>query len=259
MISCTVQACHTNRWFAPREQRLKLCIQHDSGSGSSQNDDLSRVQRIALAEILHRGLYLHKFVMKHGYIMNPAAKTTPKELVKQAQELLTPLECSEELLGSIGLTGERLILDGRFEWPFTKVIAVHLGAEASEVALGEFHLKVSTLMSTHLVLTVENFDTAEWRVAGLLSTQPSVAQQGAAELHEHLKRKAIADLSAFERCLRLDDAMWVQLGEVVDCAPPTLLWKNGTFKNLFFFLGALFWATKTASLAQMAFILVGRP
>ena len=238
MISCTVQACYTNKWLAPREQRLKLCIQHDSGLRElsdmdhvlrTLNDDLSRVQRIALAEILHRGLYLHKFVMKHGYIMNPASKTTPQELVKKAQELLTSLQCSEELLGSIGLTGERLILDGRFEWPFTKVIAVHLDAEASDVALADSHLKVSTRMATHLALTVENFDTAEWRAAGLLSTQPSVAQQAAAELHEHLKRKAIADLSAFERCLRLDDAMWVQLREFADCAPPTLLWrKTGT-------------------------------
>ena len=81
---------------------------------------------------------------------------------------------------------------------------------ATPCVTADFHLKVSTRMATQLALTVENFDTAEWRAAGL-STQPSVAQQAAAELHEHLKRKAIADLSAFERCLRLDDAMWVQL------------------------------------------------
>ena len=71
----------------------------------------------------------------------PRGQNDPQELVKKAQELLTFLQCSEELLGSVGLTEERSILDGRID----------------------------------LALTVENCDTAEWRAAGLLSTQPSLA------------------------------------------------------------------------------------
>ena len=158
------------------------------------------------------GFVLAQFRHETLLLYEPAAKTTPQELVKKAQELLTSVQCSEELLGSIGLTGERLILDGRFEWPVTKVIAVLLDAEASDVALADFHLKVSTRLATHLA--PDRWELRHSRVAGSWASFTS-AERGTAggsrpprtpEEKSHRRPERIRTLSAVER--RYVGATW---------------------------------------------------
>ena len=82
-------------------------------------------------------------------------------------------------------------------------------------------------MAAHLALTVDNFDVMEWRSASLLSLRPAEAQEGANALHGHLLRKADADLTAWERAVKGNDALWLQLGDFAARTPPVVLWRGG--------------------------------
>ena len=83
--------------------------------------------------------------------------------------------------------------------------------------------------------------TAEYRSAGILSTIPTLAQESARLLRDHLLRKPALDLSSFERTVRTDDALWSQLDRFSDHQKPTLLWRQGgAFRDLFAFLAVRF-------------------
>ena len=95
---------HSERWFCPREQVLTQCIQKDLSQRDLSDVDKLRawnldtgapVRRIILAELLHRGLHLHRFAMKYGYIMDPQADTSPVELMSASQRALTGAHCSD--------------------------------------------------------------------------------------------------------------------------------------------------------------------
>ena len=173
--------------------------------------------------------------------MHPAAATTPTTLVEKAQSILTSTSCSDELLRSIGLSNEEVLERDWHGLSGTKIVAKHLDIEEQEHDLAEFHLKVSTRMATHLALTVENFMTAEYRSAGILSTVPELAQESARLLRDHLLRKPALDMSSFERTVRTDDALWSQLDRFSDHQEPTLLWRQGcAFRDLFAFLAVRF-------------------
>ena len=209
----------------------------------------ARLERIVLAELLHRGLYLHRFAMKHGYIMDPSAETTPAKLVETASQIITSSIASASFVESIGLSLEEIMANDQFDVPLWKMLTSHLSLDDFEVPTADFHLRVSSRMSTHLVLTFENIDLPQWWAAALLSTQPSLAQEAACALHEYLKRKPTHELSAFDRALRLDDVLWAELGNFGDALPAVLLWRgHGAFRNLFTFLAARFLGNKDSVL-----------
>ena len=164
------------RWMAAREDVLRVCIERDLSQRdladierlkATNEDTGAPVLRLILAELLHRGLRLHRFAMKHGSIMAEEAKTTPTELLADAQAAIADPLTSDALLELVGLTREELMDSDRNDWPYTKLIARHFNTEDREHELADFHLSVSTRMATHLALTVEHFMTAEYRAAGI--------------------------------------------------------------------------------------------
>ena len=180
--------------------------------------------------------------MKYGHIMHPRAGATPLALMETAQAILTSTSCSDDLLDSIALAREEVLAKDWHGLPGTKIVAKHLDIEEKEQDLAEFHLKVSTRVATHLALTVENFMTAEYRAAGILSNSPVLAQESARSLHDHLRGKPVADMNSFERVVRTDEVLWTQLDRFADHAPPTLLWRQrGSFRDLFASLAARIW------------------
>ena len=74
-----------------------------------------------------------------------------------------------------------------------------------------------------------------------MSTNAVVANTAAQELYDHLRRKPLADLTGFERCIREDDELWAQLCRFADMRPPTLLWKrSAAFRRLYIFMAVRF-------------------
>ena len=139
--------------------------------------------------------------------MHPRAETTPVALMESAQAHLTHTSCSDELLDRIALSREEVPTKDWHGLSGAKIVAKHLGIEDKEQDLAESHHKVSTRMATHLALTVENFTTAEYRAAGILSCDALLAQESARFLHHHLRGKPIVDMNSFERVARTDEAL----------------------------------------------------
>ena len=88
-------SCHSERWLGPRESTIFRCVEQDlTQRDLAESDRLRNIVhdvdssffRILLADLLHRGLYLHRFAMKYSHIMHPDARTTPRALIEQAQE-----------------------------------------------------------------------------------------------------------------------------------------------------------------------------
>ena len=163
--------------------------------------------------------------------------------MEQAQGLLTSTSCSDEFLDNIALSREDVLARDWHGRSAAWILARHRDVEEEEHGLAAFHLTVSTRMATHLALTVENFMTAEYQAAAILSTDPFLAQESARFLHDHLRRKPIVDMNSFERVVRTDEVLWMQLDRFADHEYPTLVWRQGgSFRELFSFLAVRFLA-----------------
>jgi hypothetical protein len=171
------------RWLYPREDVLLKCIEHDATLRNiadmsvvlgTLRDREERLERIALAELLERGCYLHRFAMKHKHIMAASAQTTPEKLIEKATRIITSASCleSQELLAQFGSSPEDVISRGFGDEHWCKVVARLYDAEDLLLHLQEFQLKVSSRMATHLTLTFENINLSHWWSAAMLSHTP---------------------------------------------------------------------------------------
>ena len=77
------------------------------------NNRQERLERIVLCELLHRALYLHRFVMKYSHIMNATADATPTKLIETAKQTIGSSECTERFLGGLGLSLEDILATDR--------------------------------------------------------------------------------------------------------------------------------------------------
>ena len=237
-------------WLGPREEVLSKCIMRDSEQRTLSDmelvlktlgDQQARMERMCLAELLFRGLYLHRFAMKYGHIMNPEANTTPPKLIETAATLICSASCTNEFCQSLGFTLEDVIARDQIHQPWCKLLTAHFGLEDLDLSVSQFHLKVSIRMAAHLKLTLENISQPHWWAASLLSTSAVDAQEAACSLHDFIKRKQDTELNGFERSLRLDEDLWCELGNFIEHRPPCILWRGqGAYKNLFNFIACRF-------------------
>ena len=245
-------------WLTPRADVLLKCIEKDSeqralvamdGAVRFLRSDDCRVKMVVLAELLRRGLLLHRFSMSHGSIMDPSARTTPAKLVKDATDAITNAQPSAELLQCLGSTLAAHLVDGYGQEPWWQAAARMLKVPDCLEVAAEFHLRVSTRMASHLALTFDNFDMSQWSAASLLSTNAATAQEGASALHDHLKRKPLASLTSFEQCIRCDEVLWAELGNFAERTPPVVLWRgDGAYRKLFEYMAPRFLACQDSVL-----------
>ena len=229
---------------------LHKCIQQDMRQRSlsdmaavarALDDTKRRLERIVLAELLHRGLFLHRFAMKHGSIMNPSAATTPAKLVQDASDEITSSAVSSCFAKFIGTSKEELLATDESHVPWWKLLTRHLELSEFDLETADFHLRVSSRMAMHLKLTFEHIEMPHWWAAALLSTDARCAQEAACALHAHLQRKAAHELSSFERAVQGDDALWAELGNFCERLPPVQLWRGkGAYQHLMRFLAPRF-------------------
>ena len=155
-----------------------------------------------------------------------------------SQELMSA-RCTDHLMGMLGGSMEDILAENQASMHWCKLLALRHGASDMDFEIVDYHMKIATRMTTHLLLTFEHLQQPEWLCAALLSTRPHIAQEAASALHEHLKRKAANELNEFEHAVREDGALWAELGLFCDRSPPVRLWRgNGAFATLFRFAAA---------------------
>ena len=102
---------------------------------------------------------------------------------------------------------------------------------------------VSLRMASHLQLTCDNINLANWTGAQILSHDPKTAREGARLLHERLIRLRPNERTKFEQFLLDDDVLMQELSLFCEMEPPCKVWRgNGKFSALFQCLACRFLA-----------------
>ena len=95
------------------------------------------------------------------------------------------------------------------------------------------HHRLANKMSSHMLLTWENFPKAEHLLMELCGLEPHTAQLGACRLRDYLKDLRPDAMTAFERSLTDDLRLMHQLELFSHCIPPKLLHHHDRCHDLF--------------------------
>ena len=206
-------------------------------------DVQGRAERSICGEVLHRALYLHRWVNEHNSI---AGAYSLEGLLSRAEAVVQDLSLDDLAMDRLGTSQEAI--DARPWRPSTWVEEATwlvyqdrgLTTLVLPTLLG-FHRRLVSRTQSHLSLTVHNFLRTSWMAATLLNRDPGVAQEGANKLLEHLLQTAPARRTPFEMALAENDAYMGNLQAFANVAPPCRLWQGqGAYKPLFRFLALRF-------------------
>ena len=240
-------------WMRGKEHILYMVCKHDLTQRSLAKSvetaidkmvDLQlRVARSVCGELLHRALYLHRWVNKHKHV---ARETTLAALAEKAQALIQGTSLTDDVLERFDCPRETLSARGWAPRTWIELAAFlvydddDLARDAVTPAL-ELHARLAAVAGSHLALTIENISRSSWLAAEMLSSDAAHAQHAARLLRRHLSTLAPERLSAFEKSIVANDTHMANLSAFADATLPVCLWQGrGAYKPLFRFLALRF-------------------
>jgi len=224
------------------EQRPSLCpttatAVRDLGS------TLQRLQRVVLAEIVERALFLARWNSRHQHLIEC---TSWEELLKTATDKILDLTLTLETATKMGYTEQQLRALAPPPTTWVELAALETLGDASLVpehlvGLLEFHRTVASKAAAHLALISENVLRTTWQAARLLVKTPRDAQDAAKALLKHLVTTAPHKRTSFEAQLADTPTLMTELELFSKAAPPVRLWHGGgRYEQLFRFLAPRF-------------------
>jgi hypothetical protein len=206
-------------------------------------DVLGRARRSVAAEVIHRALFLHAWVNKHGRI---AGNATLEQLSDRAKGVLLDLSLDDRTLQRLGCSRDAMAAKGWEPENWVDLVALMeydnagLAREAMAV-LHLYHLRLTTKATGHLSLVVENILRTHWLGAGVLNKDPAAARAATDALHLRVERTAPGKRSPFERWMASSPALMGQLAAFRTRAVPCRVWQGGgAYKLLFTSLAVRF-------------------
>lgn len=194
----------------------------------------SRIKRSILREMLFKGLYLHRFAMKNQYIVT---STTHEHLIAKATSILSSLDIDEEILLELEVDADELVALGMVGGPWPKLVALKKGGDRGAEFVEEamvFHMHLSTRMTTHLRLALENTVRTQWLAGGLLCPDAALAQESANALYGQLLRTPPKSRTLFEAAFISNEQFMLELDSFREQSPPVVLWgANARYSELF--------------------------
>ena len=206
-------------------------------------DVRGRAGRSVVAELLHRALFLHRWVNVHPHIARVELLET---LFQQGKDNLQDLGLDDLVIERIGTTRAELGVKGwdPCTWVELAVLLVYDDTELAQGALPEimeFHSRLVARTVSHLALLEDNIHRTTWRAGGLLAPDATAAQASANALERQLLTTARARLTAFEQVLVGNGTYMENLRAFASASPAVCLWQNhGAYKPLFRFLALRF-------------------
>jgi len=240
--TCATLVRYDNEYCDMCDKDVKSDAQHCL---EFSTNDLACARLPICEEVLRRGLFLHKWVNKHGNITRTSSL---QELEDTAVRILNDAETVEDdFLAARDLSREELARRTWENLPRVQVAAIcaFRGDDAScdlaMLDLLEFHRELVRPIVGHIQLVLENIKRTSWIAARLLSADAEQARAAARELRSHLL-KAGTSRTSFEQALVQDGRMEL-IEHFADRETPVLLWRDsGRYSALFLWLPPRFLA-----------------
>ncbi len=246
---------HFAEWLVPRCGVLSTLVDVDRHQRPLTGEDgettrLSfasqdfRVRLAIAAEVLRRGLFLHRWANAHARV---AEVTSLDALVAKAVHTLTdPTTVDDEFLVVRRLSRAALAARGWAGKSWVEVAVLHcFGGDARrcEDVLPEsytYHTSISSAAAAHLQLVFQNIFRTSWIAGAMLSKDAVQAQHAARQIHQKLVGIDAASMTAFERAFVADGRMEL-LASFAKRDPPVLLWRDGgRYEGLYRWLAVRF-------------------
>ena len=202
-----------------------------------------RIQRMILAEILHRCLFLYYW---SGRYTTVTERSSWDALLERGSCFILDLQISPELLGRWGITEARYAAMNPQPKTWVELVLQELLGDRDLVedklkeAL-DFHRSVTDQAAAHLNLVGNNTFRTPWLAAKILSKDPVFAQESAIQLLKHIATTRPSNRTSFEQHLIDNGELWQTLEDFSKADPPVALWQNrGRYRSLFKFLAPRF-------------------
>jgi hypothetical protein len=242
---------HFLLWLIPRESTLVKCIERDLDDRSladtaktglrTLQDPLGKVRRAISAELLERALYLFRWGKLHKRI---ATETTFNDLLQRCMGIITSMFIDDQFMMRFGLERADLVAANLLGRTWVDVL-IHIMVEDEQLRhdcgpeIYQFQQGMTTRISTHLQLTMENVARFSWLLGALLQSNPTGAQAAARScLLYLLTNKTTNPLAGY---IAANETLMQQLTLFADAPVATCLWQaGGRYKDLFIFIGIRF-------------------
>ena len=227
---------HILHLVASRDVEDRKLSEGTSAAVNLMGNHTGRAQRSVAAEMVHRALYLHRWVNVHKRI---AGSMTLDELSSQAKGILQDLSLDDETVARLGCSAAVLAEKAWAPANWVELAALmeyedeDLARDAMP-ALQRLHLALASRGTSHLALVVDNIYRTPWLAASVLSPKPERAQAGAAALMRHVLSVAPGKRTAFERFVADSDLLMGQLDAFAKRPVPVRVWQGGgAYTSLF--------------------------
>ena len=206
-------------------------------------DMRGRAGRSVVAELLHRALFLHRWVNVHRHI----ARVEPLEtLFQQGKDNVQDLGLNDLVIERLGTTRAELYVKGwaPSTWVELATLLVYDDTVLAAAALPdvmELHSRLVARTVSHLALLEDNILRTTWLAGAVLSPDAAAAQASANKLERQLLTTAPARRTAFEQVQVGNVTYMGNLRAFASASPAVCLWQNhGAYKPLFRFLALRF-------------------